>query len=278
MTLRLPDHWVWDFWTASDGEETHIFFLHAPRSLGNHNLRHFSARIGHAVSRDLRSWTVLPEALGPGEAGAFDDRATWTGSVLRRGGRWLMFYTGLSVREAGPVQRIGLAVSDDLLAWRRTDVVIEADPCWYEKVSRDGGEEHWRDPWAFETPDGVVHLLVTAHAKGGPLDGRGVIGHAWSRNLVAWTVGPPLSEAGAFRQLEVPQLVDAGGRWWLLVSAGPGDHSAVRRAEPGFRAEGGTFALPADSPLGPFHADAARILVGDRRWTLRDGRPDPDHK
>ncbi|HEX7266280.1 MAG TPA: hypothetical protein VF256_02510, partial [Streptosporangiaceae bacterium] len=59
----------------------HVFFLHAPRDLGHPDLRHHHAQIGHAVSQDLRSWEVLPTAVGPGPPGAFDDRATWTGSV-----------------------------------------------------------------------------------------------------------------------------------------------------------------------------------------------------
>ena len=33
--LALPDSWVWDFWTADDGELFHLFYLHAPKSLGN---------------------------------------------------------------------------------------------------------------------------------------------------------------------------------------------------------------------------------------------------
>ena len=75
MSLRLPDHWLWDFWFARDGDDVHLFFLHAPRSAGDPDLRHRSARIGHAVSRDLRDWQLLPMALGPGAPAAFDDQA-----------------------------------------------------------------------------------------------------------------------------------------------------------------------------------------------------------
>ena len=133
----------------------HLFFLHAPRDLGHPDLRHSHARIGHAVSQDLRSWEVLPTAVSPGPAGAFDDQATWTGSVLEAGGRWHMFYSGISTREDGRVQRVGLATSDDLVAWERQPLVVEADPRWYE-TSREHprGEEFWRDPWVFRDPGG----------------------------------------------------------------------------------------------------------------------------
>jgi beta-fructofuranosidase len=271
VTLRLAGDWLWDFWFAADGDAAHLFYLHAPRSLGDPNTRHWHARIGHAVSHDLRTWELLPEALGPGPRGAFDDRATWTGSVIRRDGRWLMFYTGLSHADDGWLQRIGLATSDDLTTWTRTPLRLESDARWYEKASR-GGEEHWRDPWAFEGADGAVHLLITARAASGAPDGRGVLGHAWSHDLETWTVGPPLSAAGDFRQVEVPQLFEMGGRWYVLVSAGPGDHSAARRAAPGFVAEGGSHLLVGDGPLGPFRALPGRMLVGDARWSLYAGR------
>jgi beta-fructofuranosidase len=35
MTLRLPDKWMWDFWLIRDGMDYHVFYLQAPRSLGD---------------------------------------------------------------------------------------------------------------------------------------------------------------------------------------------------------------------------------------------------
>jgi beta-fructofuranosidase len=271
MSLRLPDRWLWDFWLVERGSDIHVFYLQAPRSLQDPHLRHANASIGHAVSRDLRAWRVLPDALGPGPAGRFDDLATWTGSVLQHAGRWLLFYTGVSRVEAGRVQRIGMATSVDLVAWDRTDVVIRADPAWYE-LGSDTAEEHWRDPWAFVGPDGFVHLLVTARSGEGSLDGRGVIGHAWSSDLANWHVGPPLSAPGWFRQLEVPQLFEMWDRWYVLASAGPQDHAAARRERAGFVEEGGSLLLDGDSPFGPFRPVPGRMLVGDARSSLYAGR------
>jgi len=106
MALRLPDKWIWDFWLVRHRGKQHIFYLQAPRSLGRPELRHENASIGHAVSSDLRRWSVLPDALHPGPAGSWDDLATWTGSAIEHGGRWYMLYTGINRREEGLVQRI----------------------------------------------------------------------------------------------------------------------------------------------------------------------------
>ena len=65
MPLSLPDKWIWDFWFAQDGLEYHVFYLQAPKSLGDEKLRHWHVSIGHAVSRDLVSWSVLPDAISP---------------------------------------------------------------------------------------------------------------------------------------------------------------------------------------------------------------------
>ena len=266
MTLRLPDRWMWDFWFAEDGDEVHVFHLQAPRSLGDPELRHLQATVGHAVSTDLRTWTPLPTALEAGAPGAFDDMATWTGCVFRHDGRWLMFHTGLSRADGGRVQRIGAATSTDLLRWeRRPDALVTADPRWYETVEGGARETPWRDPWVFrDEATGLFHMLVCARATAGPDDGRGVIGHAWSADLERWEVGPPRSEPGEFYHLEVPQLVRVrDDAWWLLFSVPTALHSAARRERPGVAAEGGTHYLTSRDPLGPFALEREDFLVGD---------------
>ena len=108
--LRLADAWTWDFWLADDGRSYHLYFLKAPRHIGHPDGRHWNVSIGHATSPDLADWTVVSDAITPSDGPAFDDVATWTGSVVRgRDGTWFMFYTGVGSRERGPRQRIGLA-------------------------------------------------------------------------------------------------------------------------------------------------------------------------
>ena len=186
--LRLPDSWVWDSWYAVADGWHHAFYLRASRGLRDPDRRHRHPSVGHAVSSDLREWTVLPDALAVSESPAFDDWTTWTGSIVRDDARsrWVMAYTGSSRADGGLVQRIGFATSLDLLTWDKTDptTVLGADPRWYETLgTSDWFDEAWRDPFLFRGDDGRWHMYVTARANHGPVRGRGVVGHATSLDL-----------------------------------------------------------------------------------------------
>jgi beta-fructofuranosidase len=102
-------------------------------------------------------------------------------------------------------------------------------------------------------------MYVTARVRAGAPDGRGTIAMATSPDLDAWTVHGPVTEAGDFRQMEVSQLLAAGGRWVLLFCHGPGDNSAARVAR-GER-DGGQHAYVADSPSGPFRPAGDSLFV-----------------
>lgn len=271
---RLTDKWIWDFWLIRAEGSCHMFYLQAPRSLGDPELRHRAATIGHAVSSDLRAWTTLPDALAAGPRGAFDDIATWTGSVMRVGDEWMLFYTGISTRDDGRVQRIGAARSWDLVSWERIDgFVLEADPRWYEKLAAGGQEEAWRDPWAFrDERTGRYHLFVTARVNHGPVDGRGVIGHVWTDDLRHWTVGPPVSEPGEFVHLEVPQVERIGDLFRLFFCAPDWAHSKARLARPGVTPRTGTHYLVAGDLLGPYVLQRDDFLLGDPAGRYYAGR------
>jgi beta-fructofuranosidase len=269
MPLRLPDKWVWDFWFARNDGQHHIFYLQALRALGQPALRHHNATIGHAVSSDAREWHVLPDAIRPGAEGSWDDLATWTGSAIGHQGRWYMLYTGVKRAEQGLVQRIGLAVSDDLISWEKHagNPVLEADPRWYEMLDQQRWrDQSWRDPWLFRcSEDDLFHVLVTARSPFGSPDGAGVLGHARSADLVDWEVLPPLTEHGEFAQVEVPQLVQFDDGYMVLFSCHAEDHSPKRLKRLGAAGRGGTFALLSKSLYGPWSSSDSPIETPDDR-------------
>lgn len=263
--LNLDDDWVWDFWTidAPDHgpERFHLFFLKAPRLLGDPDRRHRNASVGHAVSADLTSWRRIRDALDPQPVPAFDDLATWSGCVVGDpAGRWLMFTTGVSRTDDGLIQRIGVSESNDLIGWKRSpDALLEADERWYDRGRGVHGEEHWRDPWVLVDGDGLWHMYVTAQGPGRV--GQGVVGHATSTDLRTWEVQPPLSRpTGRFDQLEVISLHCIDSRWVLLFSC-------LHREMHGPDSDaGGVWSVPIDGPGSPVDIGRAQRLTSERLY------------
>jgi len=278
MVLRLEDKWVWDFWFAKDGPDYHIFYLQADRTLKKEYFRHFNVSVGHAVSQDLCHWQVLPDAIAPSqELGKWDNYTTWTGSVIQHNGIWHLFYTGSTREERGWIQRIGLANSHDLLTWEKygNDPLIEANGNWYEKLDLTvWHDEAWRDPWVFQDPlTGKFHAYITGRVNYGMPDGRGVVAHAESDDLLNWTVLPPVTQPGEFGQMEVPQLVEIGERYYLLFCTNAYHYSELRTQRGGMQLVHGTHYLVSESPFGPFrYLDDTTFFAGDELGTLYSGK------
>jgi beta-fructofuranosidase len=264
MGLRIDADYVWDSWVADDGERFHLFFLTAPRTSEGPSARHAQAVIGHAVSDDLVDWERLPDALHPSPTG-WDDLALWTGSVVRDGDRWWLFYTAISTRgHELRDQRVGAATSTDLVTWSRVGdgPLVEVDTRWYTSLPEDAGaSETWRDPFVLRDPDGRGwHMLVTARAIGAPSNADGVIAHATSPDLRHWTVQPPLTRPGGFGQLEVCQVHRVEGRWVLVFTCHPQEQAAETIARFGPHS---TWSVPGDSPLGPWDIGLARPFTAE---------------
>jgi beta-fructofuranosidase len=281
MALKLADKWLWDFWFAKDGNDYHIFYLQSPNNLQYEWLRHVNVSIGHAVSQDLKTWTVLPDALGPSNnLAAFDNYTTWTGSVIKHRDLWYMFYTGSMRQEKALVQRIGLATSTDLIQWKKHSEkpLLETDSTYYERLDVEAWHDQaWRDPWVFCDDAGLFHMFITARLKEGVADARGVIGHAVSEDLLEWRACPPVTEPGEFGHMEVPQLVHIQNKYYLLFTVGHGQYSNARKARE-VKKQTGTHYLVADNPLGPFCYLTDNFLSGDEHGSLYSGKLIQDAK
>ena len=212
-----------------------------------------------------------------GPAGDWDDLATWTGSVIAHpDGGWAMLYTGVSSRESGLVQRIGLALSPDLHTWSKhpANPVIEADARWYEMLDTEiWFDQAWRDPWVVQDPaTGLFHAFITARTQHGDPARRGVIGHATSTDLVTWDVEGPISAPAGFGYMEIPQVFNAAGRWHVLFSAPAWAQQARNRPNCT-----GTFHAVADELTGPYNeveplfCDPKESLYGGKIVETGDG-------
>ena len=109
-----------DNWFVRDGDTYHAFYLQVPTMAARQaaerrdwGIRAAWEHVGHATSTDLRHWTDRGPALVALE-GTWNDGHIATGSIVRHDGRWYMVYTG-----HGRVGGVGLAVSDDLMAWTK---------------------------------------------------------------------------------------------------------------------------------------------------------------
>ncbi|MEM6459321.1 MAG: glycosyl hydrolase [Planctomycetota bacterium] len=194
----------------------HLFHLVLP----NHDF------IAHAVSDDGLSWSRVKNAMFVGEPGSWDDDMLWTMHVSpdpERDGRWRMFYTGLSRREYGRVQRVGVATSGDLLNWEKVEgngYPLEVEGGHYEAdVDACRKWVSFRDPYFFVDPaTGKRWLLAACRVDRGPMIRRGCVGLAEEVLPGHFEFREPLHHPGLYDDVEVPNVFTLDGKYFLLGS------------------------------------------------------------
>lgn len=228
----------------------HLFHLVLP----NHDF------IAHAISDNALNWRRVDNALFIGDPGGWDDLMLWTMHVSPdpyNEGKWRMFYTGLSRRDQGKVQRVGLAVSDDLFRWRKADVnwqdlrgatdphqvkearsklphnvsdrikaknvaascfPLEASPEYYEATLDN--PRNWvsfRDPFYYRDGD-RGWLLTASRTDRGPILRRGCVGLMEETSPNQFKALPPLHAPMQYDDIEVPNLFRIDGDYYLIGS------------------------------------------------------------
>ena len=268
MAIALSDKWIWDSWYVREGDLWHGFFLQADRRIGEPDLRHVNVSQGHATSRDLKTWKYRGTCFAPSAGPAWDDYTTWTGSVVKGDdGLWHLFYTGASRAEDGLKQRIGHATSTDLHDWRRVGdgLALDIDGRYEEFAPGLWHDRAMRDPWVMRDPGGDGWLMYfTARVPGiAEANAGGAIGFANSPDLYTWTLQDPVYAGGDFGQLEVPQVFEAGGRWYCLFCTTAEHYSRAYAASYPGRPVRGNHYLVADDPRGPWTVAPGPFLDGD---------------
>jgi len=242
------------------GGTYHLFHLVLP----NH------AYIAHAVSDDGLNWKRVPNAIFVGDPGAWDDDMLWTMHVSpdpHQPGRWRMFYTGLCRIESGRIQRVGVAVSDDLYKWQKVeDYMRPLAPVapWYEDSLDEG--RHWvsfRDPY-FRQVGEEGWLIAAARIATGPINRRGCVYLAKETKPGVFEAQPPLAAPHQYDDVEVPLLVPVNGRWYLIGSIREDIKVHYWHSD----TPEGPYANYSDNVLLPAGNYAARVCEEDDRLTL----------
>ncbi len=235
-------------------------------------------KVAHLISTDGIRWKELEPAIATGNPGEFDDDMIWTMGITKYKDKFYMHYTGLSSTESGRVQRTGLAVSDDLIHWRKVSnkpVIAPAKP--YERKLRERQVAvSWRDPKIYYE-NGRFYCLICAREDAGPFLYRGSAGLGISDDLIHWKIEKPILAPREYYDLECPQLIKIGK--WYYILAGIMEDSTQRYWLA--KTLKGPYHTPLNNLLAPKGHYAGKICkVGNEWWyfcwhaIISDG-PDP---
>jgi sucrose-6-phosphate hydrolase SacC (GH32 family) len=251
-----PQKHLGDSWYIVGGATIHCYYLVCPDTVE----RHTAWDIAHATSRNLETWTLHGTVLERGAPGAWDEGCLATGSVIRTSDRYLMAYSAL--RDSADVAT-GLAVSDDLMEWKRLGDGAATTPGPPYAVHPRGGEGlsiNWRDPFLRYDGTSLVQL-VAASRPDLPEDGNGTVAVVRLDGTGRWQREAPLDVEAVSRELECPQVRYVDGKWFLIFSAFPALFSDEIRGRYGRQLRLGTYTMVGESPHGPFRFEQPEPIV-----------------
>ena len=190
---------------------------------------------GHAISADLYHWEQLPPVMGVDTTG-WDSLHVWAPSVVERDGLYWMFYTGVG-RLPGisdQAQRIGLAVSADLMTWTRVGgPIFDGSQVPWAWWSSQNPTPAFRDPFVMPEPNKRASWLMYYTASYAPDSTATVVGVARiaaifpsSTDFTRWSDLKPLLVTWrnyTFNPLtESPHLFEHAGLWYLIITTSAG--------------------------------------------------------
>jgi len=213
---------MWDLWFLKDKDKYHAFYLQHDEKTALKN-RHDNVSIGHALSKDLVKWKEIGTALEPGKKGEWDDLALWTGSIIKKGKRYFLFYTGRHNKKGEKwIQKIGLATSENMVNWEKHEKnpILESDDKHYDlnnKKNRLGKIPTFRDPFVFQDKKSKkYYMFFSARRKGRKKVFNGCVGAAVSKDLLKWKLLKPVLAPDRYDEMECCQLVQHKGYYYLF--------------------------------------------------------------
>ena len=137
-----------------------------------------------------------------------------TGSILKIGEVYHMFYCKFDHHSRPEKQMICHAVSPDLKEWTELpEETFMADGEIYEMSD-------WRDPFVFWNDEEQQYWMITAAQKRGKTMRKGCVGKCVSKDLKTWTYEQPLYAPAIHQSAhECPDLFKMGDWYYLIYSA-----------------------------------------------------------
>ena len=264
MNYSPESMYVWDAWCMPVGDTVHMYHLQRNRP-GVSVPEGRQDMLGHATSTDLVEWRQQPETFGPDPTNPLDDRQPYTGCAVWHEGRAYLYYTMRASANQGRVQRIGLAASTDGRHWQRHagNPVIVPDPRWYAVEGNPvPGIVDCRDLVVVRNPLGGWLGFYATRQPGGELPQTSVIACVRSDDLVHWDHLPPAFAPGKYACIEVPDVFEMGGRWYMTCLAGNYYGNRGIFSDPNL--VNGTMYAVSDRPEGPYRELADNALVAAR--------------
>ncbi|WP_165901805.1 glycoside hydrolase family 68 protein [Reinekea marinisedimentorum] len=158
---------------------------------------------------------------------AWDSVSLWTGYTLKHDGIYYLFYTARCQSDVaedgyiGHTQRIGVATSTDLVNWTKhpANPILSCPGAPYE-TQQEAFNKHlgWRDPCIVADEKGGFYAFFTCRAQQGDPLKRGAIGRAYSQDLINWKVLPPAADPRRYTDMEVPDVIQHKGCWYMLFA------------------------------------------------------------
>ena len=206
-----PGGRMWDHSIVIRDGLVHIFYTGA--SVAYNWPERFTDTVGHAVSRDLLHWEILPPVI-TAEKGGHDSHQVWAPGVFSWNGRWWMFYTGVNYEIS---QCHCLAVSDDLYTWEKIDPrPLMIPPAW-----TGWKKDQWsdcRDDMVFADDDGRMYLYYCTTHFDEQGQRRTAVGMMSSREPYHWQDEGWLTLEGCKMAPESPYVIKRNGLYYLFYT------------------------------------------------------------
>ncbi len=247
--LAIPGRYTKDRCFVKRGDQWHCFMIVGSDSAMDWRVPGNEVSFAHATTKDFRHWTMHPDVLGVG-TGTWDERNIWAPDIVPWEDGYRLYYTGV---DSSVAQRMGMAESEDLFAWR----AHPSNPIYHPDTARfDWREGQWsncRDPDVFRLSD-TLHVLNTATTR----EGLGAVDHAVSVDGLSWSDRGPLLVNDSGEVLESAQLVERDGRWYLFFN----EHGVL-----------GISVVRAESMDGPWSKETRKVIALGQAQEIFGDRP-----